>query len=52
MSGISKMERDSIRERVKDGIQAKKLANEFKKGGRPKGTTENDAAVLKKYSKW
>lgn len=50
MSGISQMERESIRERVKDGIQAKKLANEFKPGGRPKGTTENDAEVLKKYS--
>lgn len=50
MSGISQMERETIRERVKDGIQAKKLANEFKPGGRPKGTFENDAEVLKKYS--
>lgn len=51
MSGISQMERESIRERVKDGIAAKKLANEFKPGGRPKGTSENDADVLKKYPK-
>lgn len=52
LSGISTMERETINQRIKDGIQAKKDANGgVLNGGRPKGTTENDAEILKKYSK-
>jgi len=51
MSGISQMERENIRDRVKQGIQAKKDKNEFVPGGRPKGTTKNDSEILKRYPK-
>ena len=49
LSGISTMERESINQKVRAGIQARKEAVGLN-GGRPKGTTENDAETLKKYS--
>jgi DNA invertase Pin-like site-specific DNA recombinase len=49
MSGISQMERETINERISAGIKARK-AEKGLNGGRPKGTTENDADTLKKYS--
>ena len=49
MSGISQMERETINERIKAGIKARK-ATKGLNGGRPRGTTENDNEVLKKYS--
>ncbi|PZR20893.1 MAG: transposase [Flavobacterium psychrophilum] len=50
LSGISTMERESINQKIRDGIKAKK-DREGLNGGRPKGTTENDSEVLKKYPK-
>lgn len=49
MSGISQMERETINERIRAGIKARRETKGLS-GGRPKGTTENDAEILKKYS--
>lgn len=47
MASVSQMERETLRERQLEGIEAAKRAGTYK--GREKGTVESDEEILAKY---